>query len=633
MRPLFRDPATQERFDRDGYVVTPLIGPEGIATLSRLYDRWIPPEVVSGLYESSRANGYEVNRLINEAIQQQVEDAARALFVPSKLYGGTFMVKSARDSQVLPLHQDWSMVEEEEYRTLFVWCPLSDVSVENGGLFVLPGSHRYFQSLRSGSYPSDRFVLPAQLHRHVVDVALRAGEAVLYSDALFHGSHANNGSRNRVVVTARVMDSDAELVYFQRANDREVDVYHANEEFFLTHIDLLAKGSMPAGARKFYRRPYEHLAVTDARLQAKIGEHFGAMGDASPMKQLFKDAARQADFERDGFVVIDLLDREQVGELAAFYAGLSHADTPAGGFQVSLDNESPEFVRAVSVKLTDTVRASVARQFRDHRIFTASFVTKARDPLGAVPPHQDWTFVDESRFWSATIWCPLVDVDADNGALGLVKGSHRLYDHVRPSPSPQYSPPFKDQLLHIFPYLTILSLKAGQAVVFNNQTLHASPPNRADRTRVAFGIGITHQDAQLRHYYLLPGSGGRLVEGYQVQPGFFCSYNNARLSAMHEKGEKPQDLNSIGIFQVQERRYDTAGLIDAIRAAGNREDPTLSQRLVALGGQRVDGAEGAAVARDRERSPDHRVAPARPFWKVYTPANIYREVLYRLSRV
>jgi ectoine hydroxylase-related dioxygenase (phytanoyl-CoA dioxygenase family) len=632
MRPLFRDPSAQRRFDRDGFVVTRLLSTDQVASLLRLYEQWIRPEDVSGLYESSRRNSYRVNRLINEAIRDEVAVAARALFLPSRLYGGTFMVKAAGRSEALPFHQDWSMVEEEQYQTLFVWCPLVDVSAENGGLFVLPGSHRYFRSLRSGSYASDRFVLPPRLHEHAVDVPLRAGEAALYSDALFHGSHANNGSRDRVVVTARVMEEGAPLVYFQRANDREVDVYQADEEFFLAHIDSLARGRMPANARKLYRRPYVHEPATDARLQAKVREHFGPGGEESPMKRLFKEADRQTDFERDGYVVLDLLDRRQVAELKEFYAGLENSLPPPGGFQVSLDNESPDFVRAVSLKLQESVRASVARHFEGHQVFTASFVTKTKDPLGAVPPHQDWTFVDESRFWSATIWCPLVDVDADNGGLGVIKGSHRLFDHVRPSPSPQYSPPFKDQLLDVFPYVNVLALRAGQAVVFDNRTLHGSPPNTAGETRVAFGIGITHEDARLRHYYLLPGREGAQVEGYDVQPEFFFRYNNARLTALHDRGEKPRDLNSIGVFALQHRHYETRELVEAIRAAGNREDPSLTRRLVALGGQALEGSERRGATEQPPETAAARAEASRPLWKVYTPANVFREVRYRLSR-
>ena len=460
MKPLLKDPSLQADFERDGFVVVRLFTSEQTSLLLDLYRRYIQEDKVSGLYESSRHNNYQVNRSINEAVREQVALAGQDLFLPSKIYGGSFMVKSHAESEVLPLHQDWSVLEEQKYSTLFVWCPLMDVSVVNGCLFVLPGSHVYFQSLRSGSYPSDRFILPPDLHRHTQDIPLRAGEAVLYSDQVFHGSYANNGSGDRVVVTARVMEQEADLVYFHKANDREVDVCRADEEFYLTHIDSLAKGKLPPTVSKLYRRLYTHVPVTDATLQAHIRTNFQVTGGSSDMRNLFKDARLQAVFDRDGYAVIDLIDQAQVQELRAFYDGLEHAGASANGFQVSLDNESSDFVRAVSERLVNTARGSVEQHFQHHKIFTASFVTKGKHPLGIVPPHQDWTFVDESRFWSATIWCPLMDVNVDNGALGVIKGSHRLYDHVRPSPSPQYTPPFKDQLFTIFPYLTILELKA-----------------------------------------------------------------------------------------------------------------------------------------------------------------------------
>ena len=629
MKALLRNSRLQAEFERCGFVVTRLLSGEQVNVLLDLYRRHIR-EGVTGLYESSRHNSYEVNRSINQAIRDQVAIAGQDLFLPSKLYGGTFMVKSHTDSEVLPLHQDWSVVEPGKYRTLFVWCPLVPVSVVNGCLFVLPGSHLYFQSLRSGSYPSDRFILPPELHKHTEDIPLQAGEAILYSDEVFHGSYANNGSCDRIVVTARVMEEEADLVYFHKATDRYVDVYRADEEFYLTHIDDLAKGRMPPNARKLYRRPYQHIPVTDEALQAKIRQHFPDTGSTPSMKDLFRDARLQMEFERDGYAVIDLIDQAQIDELKAFYNGLEHAANSARGFQVSLDNASPDFVRSVSERLAKTARLSVDKHFKNYKIFTASFVTKSNDPLGVVPPHQDWTFVDESQYWSATIWCPLVDVNIDNGALGVIKGSHRFYDHVRPSPSPQYAPPFKDQLFIIFPYLTVVELKAGQAIVFNNRTIHASPPNTTAEVRLAFGIGITHEDARIRHYYMLPGQPEPRMEGFEVEPEFFYSYNNARLASMHESGTKPTNLNSLGIFTLTARHYEPTQLKEAMLAAGNKEDPVLIRKMAVLFSHPDIGKKGTPGS-GRESSAGHseRILP---FWKVYTPGNIVREIRHRLSR-
>jgi ectoine hydroxylase-related dioxygenase (phytanoyl-CoA dioxygenase family) len=623
MKALLRDPRLQADFDRQGFVVTPLLSGQQVNALLELYHRHIRGDV-SGLYESSRHNSYAVNRSINQAIRDEVAIAGRDLFLPGKLYGGTFMVKSCADSRVLPLHQDWSVVEEK-YRTFFVWCALMDVSRVNGCLFVLPGSHLYFQSLRSGSYPSDRFVLPPGLHRHVVDVPLKAGEAILYSDDVFHGSYANSGSNDRIVVTARVMEDVANLVYYHKAGEKHVDVYQADEEFYLTHIDALAKGRLPAGARKLYRRPYQHVPVTNETLQSKIGRHFSSPGSAQKMKTLFKDAQLQAQFESDGYAVIDLLDPAQVDDLKFFYRGLDHRRSSPHAFQVSLDNQSPDFVRTVFERLKESVGGSIDRHFKDYKIFTASFVTKSSDRLGVVPPHQDWTFVDESEFWSATVWCPLVDVNEENGALGVIKGSPRFYDHVRPSPSPQFAPPFKDQLAVIFPYLTVEKLKAGQAIVFDNRTIHASPPNTTAEMRLAFGIGITQREAGLRHYYMLPGQNRPLIEGFEVDPAFFYSYNNARLSAMYQTGDKPKNLNSLGVFALAPKQYNSAQLKERLLAAGNREDPALIARMAALFNANYEGTSpGSHAPAKLQEKP--------PFWKVYTPSNIVREIRYRLSK-
>jgi len=355
---------------------------------------------------------------------------------------------------------------------------------------------------------------------------------------------------------------------------------------------------------------------------------------------LFRSPQLQSSFEKDGFVVIDLAGEKELDVLLAFYAGLRNAPMPGHGFQVSLDNEDAQFVQRVAETLIGIAGPLLERHFQDHQVFTASFVVKETNPAGIVPPHQDWTFVDETRYWSATVWCPLQDVGLENGALGLISGSHNWYDHVRPSPSPYYEPPFKDQLALLFPYIRLLELKAGQAVVFNNRTLHASPPNLSGRPRLGVGIGITHRDAGLRHYYLLPGNdpslrpGDRLpgedpslIEGYAVERTFFYHYNNARLSSLYAAGRRPEDLRSIGSFPVSQRVYAGEELQRLAEGAGNRRDDGLWRHLSAL------PVFASLSPGPPEATPSvGPVQSKQPFWKVYTPKNVYREIRYRLTK-
>src|SRR5262245_39076862 len=177
----------------------------------------------------------------------------------------------------------------------------------------------------------------------------------------------------------------------------------------------------------------------------------------------------------------------------------------------------------------------------DCQLVTASFVVKEAHPRGVVPPHQDWTFVDETRFRSATVWVPLVDIDVDNGALGAIHGSHRFFPtQVRSSPSPQCKSLLSDHLWSIFPYLDVRPLRAGQAFIFDNATIHGSPPNVTPRPRIAAGIGVTRAEAGLRHTYLLPGTNPAEIETYSVEREFFTRYGNDALSKLFEKGSHPE---------------------------------------------------------------------------------------------
>jgi ectoine hydroxylase-related dioxygenase (phytanoyl-CoA dioxygenase family) len=268
---IFREAALQERFDGDGYVVLPLLGAEQVAALRALYDRTVAAQPKRDLYESSRWNDLEKNAVINLAIRDVLEAPVARLVGECDFFGGTFMVKVAEGSTVLALHQDWSVVDEDRHWTAFIWCPLQDVGPANGGLFLLPGSHRWFANYRSGSMPSLRIVPQGRVKERVRDIPLRAGECIVYSDRLFHGSYANTTAQERIVITARVNERGSQLVYYHRMEDGTVALVKASPEFYLREIDALAKGRLPEGYEVLRRFPYAYRPVTEQDLLQRVG--------------------------------------------------------------------------------------------------------------------------------------------------------------------------------------------------------------------------------------------------------------------------------------------------------------------------------------------------------------------------
>lgn len=113
----------------------------------------------------------------------------------------------------IPWHQDAQYIPVEPLETCTVWLALDDVDNENGCLRVIPGSHksrRIFEheKLSENNLALDMGVREAnELERRAVDVALKAGQMVIFDVMLVHGSEANCSSRRRAGIALRYMPS------------------------------------------------------------------------------------------------------------------------------------------------------------------------------------------------------------------------------------------------------------------------------------------------------------------------------------------------------------------------------------------------------------------------------------------
>ncbi len=222
------------------------------------------------------------------------------------------------------------------------------------------------------------------------------------------------------------------------------------------------------------------------------------------MNRLFQQDALEADFQRNGFVKVPFLSPGQLDELRRLYRDLQ----PDHRFNTQDSSVSYHFSfldpnRAYKQAVFDNVSALVAPSMQEHLTpyepLIINFVRK-EPGLGEVPVHQNWNFVDESRFCSVSIWCPLVDVGPENGALEVIPGTHRIFRNVLRSPSiPWFFKSYKDVLLR--EYLQVVPVKAGEALIFDDSLIHYSKPNRGDYDRTVIQVIAIPQGAQAKHYY------------------------------------------------------------------------------------------------------------------------------------
>ena len=349
-------------------------------------------------------------------------------------------------------------------------------------------------------------------------------------------------------------------------------------------------------------------------------------------RPIFKDDKIQEQFNQNGFVIVDFIDQTKVDELLGYY----HSNLPEQGnnqgFHVSLDESDPERVKVISEKIVSVMKDGLATHFDRCKIFTASYVVKEPGPQFIVPPHQDWTFTKEPEFCSLTVWTPLLDVNAENGGLGVIDGSNNFFTYPRSSPSPQSRSPLTDHVFNLFPYIQVKELKAGQALIFDNRTIHASPPNMSDSPRIGVGIGVMAEEAPLLHYYQDPTKEEEELIVYNVDEEFYYKYNNALLAGRFDASEKLNELEFVQTVKRSLPNLTKEGLEEMILSVDtNSYQEDLVERLKHLYPQETKRvqAELAEEAAKQEATEDW--VDDRTFFQKYTIPNILAEIRHRLK--
>ena len=353
-------------------------------------------------------------------------------------------------------------------------------------------------------------------------------------------------------------------------------------------------------------------------------------------RNIFKDNQLQAHFEQKGYVKVPLLEQNEVELLREHYFNQHFDNKIEAGFHISLDNQNEDLVKEVGTKIKPVLAPKTANLLDDCQFFTASYVIKEPGLQNIVPPHQDWTFVDENEFCSATVWTALVDVSEQNGALGVIPGSHKIFNHKRSSPSPQSKSPLADHIFTLFPFVEVIDMKAGESLIFDNRLIHASPPNLSDQARIAVGIGITQREAKLKHFYQNPTTGK--LEEYDVNQSFYTWFNNKRLSDLFDAGNSPEGAalsGSKGLSKVGEIERIVPELSKEEMEAkvkdleGVEYNRPFMERLAKLFNYSMDGSKNDESVHEEVHAETWQ--DNRSFFQKYSPGNIVKAIGWRVK--
>jgi hypothetical protein len=237
-------------------------------------------------------------------------------------------------------------------------------------------------------------------------------------------------------------------------------------------------------------------------------------------RRVFKDAAIDAELKSKGYVILDLLTGEDIAQLTDFYEQFSYCHQD--DYSVTVLTAEFESRKRVHAALSAVFRERLLPVLHNYKIIIASYAVKLpQTQYSRVGLHQELTFVNEQLRIGLNIWCPLVEVNLDNGCLGVLRGSQDFNSNLRgacPLPYPDLIEVIEEK------YLTRLPMRAGQILFMDNRVFHGSAENRSRQQRlVAVGIAIPEEGQLLYCHYDVPADEGHL-EVYEVPDDFYLRH-------------------------------------------------------------------------------------------------------------
>ncbi|HET9394314.1 MAG TPA: phytanoyl-CoA dioxygenase family protein [Candidatus Rubrimentiphilum sp.] len=199
--------------------------------------------------------------------------------------------------------------------------------------------------------------------------------------------------------------------------------------------------------------------------------------------------AERATLDTDGYVIVDLLNAEQLAKVRTAIDRLiaqARLDPTwrAGGtlHLIDLVND-PAFD---PVWKSPRLLAAIAH-ILGYDLKIGSLAYRAPKPgYGAQTLHADYMQVHSGEYMAATAIVALVDFTAENGPTRIVPGSHRQRN--TPTPADADTP---------HPSQRLMQCKAGSAIVFNGHVLHSGTRNVSNETRHALQITFAKRGAAI----------------------------------------------------------------------------------------------------------------------------------------
>lgn len=253
----FTDASKTEALRTKGYARFPLLCEEDVTELLAIFRKYHDHDP-EGFYATTHLSDTSLRKQISDEAMQIVMPRVEGSFENIHVLGGAFITKAPGQKGILPLHQDWNIVDEQKERSYNLWIPLVRVNQHNGTMRILEGSHQKQNTLRGPDIPPVLYPISAEVDRHMIPLEMEAGEGLMYDHALWHSSPENQSGDLRVALVLGVVVQGAALRYYRKKNDT-IEEYASHPAFFFEN----ERGADGVGLELLRSLPYENEMLNE----------------------------------------------------------------------------------------------------------------------------------------------------------------------------------------------------------------------------------------------------------------------------------------------------------------------------------------------------------------------------------
>ncbi|MDB5282616.1 MAG: hypothetical protein JWO06_1691 [Bacteroidota bacterium] len=266
---IFQDPALQEKFDKQGFVHVPFLTQTDIDDLLKIFWELHPDIKAQGFQSSSYSNDFKYKKECSDRITDIYKKHFERIFKNYRPFGSAFLFKQPDEYSELPIHQDWTIVDEEKFVALNIWVPLCDTDENNGTLFVLPGSqYGIVKAIRCPTLPMFFEGSEQLMIQNSIPMKAKAGEAIILNQSIVHYSPPNKSDKIRIAITSGVMSAEPKMNFHYRTPEMKDDFLISFENFFANIYNRPAMGKS-IGTKKYIAPIYKEDELKQLLQQMK----------------------------------------------------------------------------------------------------------------------------------------------------------------------------------------------------------------------------------------------------------------------------------------------------------------------------------------------------------------------------